>query len=101
MVASNHILQSTSIHMGIDLGGTDVGVTEQLLDHAKVCASDQHVGCEGMTKGMGVHVFKPGDQCIFLDILFRSASKRQRNFCFLSNLRRAERARRINLAAAR
>ena len=69
MVTSNHILEPASIHVRVDLGGADVGVSEQLLDHAKVRAPDQHVGSEGMTKGMGVNVFEPGDQRILLDDL--------------------------------
>ena len=42
-----------SIHVGVDLGGGDVGVTEKLLDSSKVRPSLQEMGGKAVTEGVG------------------------------------------------
>ena len=42
------------IQVGVDLGGADIGVSEQLLHGAQVTAGFQQVAGKGMAQGMGV-----------------------------------------------
>ena len=42
--------QVLEVKVGIDLGGRDVGVTEQLLDTAKLLARFQQMGGERVAK---------------------------------------------------
>jgi hypothetical protein len=46
--------QPLLVHMGVNLGGGDVGMTEQLLDDTQVGSAFEQVGGEGVAKRMGV-----------------------------------------------
>ena len=40
------------VHVGVDLGGGDVGVSEHLLDAAEVGAAGEEMGAETMAQGV-------------------------------------------------
>ena len=42
-----------SVHVGVDLGGGDVGVAQKLLNGSQVGAPFQEVGCEAVSEGVG------------------------------------------------
>lgn len=52
MVLLNNTPEVLGQHSDIDGGGRQVGVAEQKLDGAKVCASHVQVGGEGVTQGV-------------------------------------------------
>ena len=66
MVFPMDFAQAGCRHMGIDLGGADAGVAEELLDDAQVGSVVKQVGGEAMTQ----HV--RGDVCL----LYTSPSPR-------------------------
>jgi hypothetical protein len=39
--------------MGVDLGGGDICVPQQKLNHTQVSAMVEQVGCERVTQGVG------------------------------------------------
>ena len=43
--------------MGVDLGGLDIGVTQQFLEDADVGAVFQHVGGEAVAQGVAADLF--------------------------------------------
>ena len=45
--------QAGPVDVGVDLGGGDGGVAQQLLDHSEIGAGLQKVGGEGVAKGVG------------------------------------------------
>src|ERR1041384_6180852 len=47
--------QVVPIHMGIDLGGREIGVSEHLLQRAEIGATFQQMGGEGVPEGVGRH----------------------------------------------
>ncbi len=47
--------QVLKVQMGVDLGGPDVGMAEQLLDAAQVAAGFQQMRGEGMPEHMRMH----------------------------------------------
>ena len=55
------LLEPFFVHMGIDLGGGDVGMTKHFLDDAEVGAAAEEVGGKGMAQevrvGVEVHGF--------------------------------------------
>ena len=52
MIAKNHLGQAVLGDVGVDLGGGDVGVAEQGLDHAQIGPAFQQMGGEGMAQHM-------------------------------------------------
>jgi hypothetical protein len=50
MLGLHHLHQVIPRHVGVDLGGADVGVAQQGLDHPQVGAAFQQVGGEGMAQ---------------------------------------------------
>ena len=44
------------VEVGVDLGGADVGVAEQLLYRAQITAGFEHVTGEGVTQHMGMDI---------------------------------------------
>ena len=50
MLGLHHLAQAVLRHMGVDLGGGDVGVAEQGLDHPQIRAALQQVGGEGVAQ---------------------------------------------------
>ena len=62
-----HFLQAGLRHVGVDLGGRQALVAEELLDDAQVGASLDEVGGEGVAQSVGVHV-------AVLDALIEDAS---------------------------
>lgn len=54
-----HLGQVLKIQMGVDLGGGDIGVTEQLLHQTQVTAGFEHMAGKGvaqhMRMDMGIH----------------------------------------------
>lgn len=48
-----------TIYMRIDLRRGDIGMSEHLLDDAKVSSAHEHMGREGMAKGMWMKAFDP------------------------------------------
>jgi hypothetical protein len=52
MAAVYKFYQPGGIDMGIDLGGGDVGMTQQRLKHSQVCAACEQVRCEGVSQDM-------------------------------------------------
>lgn len=65
MVAFDDFPQLSPVHVGIDLGGTDVGVAEEFLNHPEVGAADQKVGGETVPELVGMHILQAGDLRIF------------------------------------
>ena len=57
MVAVMHGFEPLGIDVGVNLGGGHVGVAEQLLDDAQVCAVAQQMRGEGVPQEMGVDVY--------------------------------------------
>jgi hypothetical protein len=53
VLALDHLPQAVRGDVGVDLGGGDVGVAEQGLDDAEVCAALQQVGGEGVAQHVG------------------------------------------------
>jgi hypothetical protein len=49
---ANHLVEAGGIQMGIDLGGLDASMAEQLLQHPQVGATRVHVGGKGMPQHM-------------------------------------------------
>ncbi len=49
----HHLGQAVGGDVGVDLGGGDVGVAQQGLDHAQVGAAFQQVGGEGVAQDVG------------------------------------------------
>lgn len=49
-----------AVDVGVDLGGGDVGVSEEFLDDAEVGAAGEEVGGEGVAEGVGVDVAEAG-----------------------------------------
>lgn len=47
------LLDKFLVHMSVDLGGADVGVTQQFLQHAEVHARFEAVGGEAVAEGVG------------------------------------------------
>jgi hypothetical protein len=56
MVAVMHRLEPLRIHVGINLGGGDIGVAQQLLDDPQVRAVAQQMCGKGMPQQMRVDV---------------------------------------------
>src|ERR1700761_122611 len=56
---ADETLQALFEHMGIDLGGRDVGVTEQGLDDAQIGAVVEEMAGEGMPQDMRAHLLGP------------------------------------------
>lgn len=50
------LLDEFLIYVGVYLGGTDVGVAQQFLQHAKVHARFQAVGCKTVAEGVWRHL---------------------------------------------
>ncbi len=48
------LLEAVGVDVGVDLGGGDVGVSEEFLDDAEVGAAGEEVGGEGVAEGVGV-----------------------------------------------
>ena len=46
-------LQLLADHLGIDLGGGDIGVAQHLLNGVEVCAVFQQMGGKGMAERVG------------------------------------------------
>ena len=44
----NDPFESAGVHVGVDLGGLDVGVPQQLLNHPKIRPAGKQVGGEAM-----------------------------------------------------
>ena len=61
MVALDDFPQLPPVHVGVDLGGADVGVAEKFLNHPEVGATDQKVGGETVPELVGMHILEPGD----------------------------------------
>jgi hypothetical protein len=53
MLGLHHLGQVIARHVGVDLGGGDVGVAQQGLDDAQVGAAFQQVGGEGVAQDVG------------------------------------------------
>ena len=47
---ADHLVEAGGIEMGVDLGGLDAGMPQQLLQHPQVGAAGMHVGGKGMTQ---------------------------------------------------
>jgi hypothetical protein len=47
---ADHVVEAGGVEMGVDLGGLDAGMAEQLLQHAQVRAAGMHVGGKGMAQ---------------------------------------------------
>ena len=45
-------------HMGIDLGGGDIGMTQHFLHRAQIRAMSQQVGCESVTQNVRADAFR-------------------------------------------
>ena len=83
MEVANHLVKAGGIEMGVDLGGLDAGMAEQLLQHAQVGAAGMHVGGEGMAQHVRRHPLRTGQSCrngSFLD-LQQGRLARQRLAC--------------------
>ena len=52
MPGLDHLPQPVRRHVGVDLGGPNVGVTQQGLHHAQVRAALQQMGRKGMPQHM-------------------------------------------------
>jgi hypothetical protein len=50
------LAQILGIHMGVDLGGGDVGMTQELLDCSKISPTCQQMGCKRMPQGMDLSI---------------------------------------------
>jgi hypothetical protein len=48
--------QPLPVHMGVNLSGRDIGMTQQFLNHPQVGSTFEQVGGEGMPQQMGIHV---------------------------------------------
>lgn len=53
MMLGMNLPQSFLRDMRVDLGGSDVRMTQQQLHHAQVCAVVEEMCCKGMAEGMG------------------------------------------------
>lgn len=54
--------------VGVDLGSTDIGVTEQTLDTAEIGSVHEEVSGKGVTEGVGGDMFgNAGDAFVFVD----------------------------------
>ena len=62
------LLQIVPIHMGIDLGGRDISMAQELLDRSQIGPAFKKMGGEAMAKGVGRHgsVYSPSGS-IFLN----------------------------------
>lgn len=49
-----------AVDMGVDLGGGDVGVSEEVLDDAEIRTPRQEMGGEGVAEHVGVDVLEAG-----------------------------------------
>ena len=49
--------------MGVDLGGLDAGMAQQLLQHAQVGAAGMHVGGKGMAQHVRRHPLRTSQSC--------------------------------------
>ena len=49
---ADHIVKAGGVEMGVDLGGLNAGMAEQLLQHAQVGPAGMHVGSKGMAQHM-------------------------------------------------
>ena len=52
----HHLTEVGSIDVGVNLGGSDVGVTEQLLHDAKIGTADQEMRREAVPELVGMDV---------------------------------------------
>lgn len=69
MVLRVNVFEAGGVHVGIDLRGADIGVTEEFLDDAEIGAAREQVGCEGVTEDVGVNVCEAGHRGVLLDDL--------------------------------
>ena len=53
MMPLNHLLEARLSHMGVDLGGGDIGVPEQHLHRTQIGAMVEQMGRKGMAQPMG------------------------------------------------
>ncbi len=53
-----HLLQVIPVHVRINLGGGDVGVTQHLLDGPQVGAALKQMGGKTVAEGMGCTSFR-------------------------------------------
>ena len=51
------LLQLSPIDMRVDLSGGDIGMPQNLLQHAQVRPATQHMGRKGVPKGMWMQTF--------------------------------------------
>ena len=62
--------QSLIVHVGINLGGGDVGMSEKLLNDPEVCTVLEQMSGKGVAQEVGIHVlFNAGLPGTFLDDL--------------------------------
>jgi hypothetical protein len=52
-VLIDQLLEPFVEHVSVDLGGGDIGVSEQFLDSAQIGATGQQMACKGMAQHMG------------------------------------------------
>jgi hypothetical protein len=60
---ADHVVGPGGVEMGIDLGGFDAGIAEQLLPHAQVGAAGMHVGDKGMEQHVREDPLGAGQPC--------------------------------------
>jgi hypothetical protein len=74
MLRLHDFAQAVLGDVGVDLGGRDVGVAQQGLDHPQVCAAFQQVGREGVAQDVGAHLGRvdPGGDGRFVQKLGES-----------------------------
>ena len=61
-------MEALSLHMGIDLGGADVGMAQQKLHGPQVSPAFQQVGGKGMAEGGEMERRMPASKAYFLTI---------------------------------
>ena len=44
------------VHVGVDLGGRDIGMSKQLLDDAKVGSAAEKMGGEAVAEKVGIDI---------------------------------------------
>ena len=69
VVALDHFPELGPVDMGIDLRGTDVGMTQKILNDPQVGAAHEEVGRETVAEFVRVDVLKAGDGGVLPDDL--------------------------------
>ena len=60
--------EAVVIDVGVNLGSSDVGVAEHLLEGSEIDAAGEHVGCEAVAEGVDGKLFaKAGAGGVFFD----------------------------------